>query len=172
MKKNMFYDNNIVLWHSIRIFISLALLLISVNARALTCPGSKDFVHNSGMLWGWSWDLPPRLLEDFTSPSHSWDFYSPYEKDFSPAYPLDAEIYFLSLASSGVTARLYCYYKLTGGESIYIKTDPRYLSADEFARINKSWEKNRTYYGRRTVVGYKCSTTAGAPDKCNVNFSG
>jgi len=162
----------------LRRFVSLVSLLFSVNATALNCPGPQDFVHSNGSLWGWSWDLSPSQRTDFTALSSSWTFYSPYEQNFSPDYPLTVGITWIETnkITGATTARLYCEYTLPSGERLSSVTiSKRNLNKDEFNRIISTWSKgNMALKGGDvlySIVKYDCSTTAGAPEKCSVNFS-
>jgi hypothetical protein len=166
-----------ILHYYLRVFISLGILLFSVNAAALTCPGPQDFVHDTtNTLWGWSWGLRSNRLADFTSPYHSWTWYSPYDQDFLSDYPLKAGIYFLNTIADGVEeARFYCEYELAGGELMEVHTpEIKHFSKEEFTRIKNTWERRLRDFGggetSYTKLGYECSTTAGTADKCSVNF--
>jgi len=167
----IFYKNKISnkLTLCLKICTCLASLFISLKAAAFACPGSGDFEHKKGLLWGWSWGLRPNhdinpnfsfIYDDFLDLRS--DFRSPLEQEFLPSYPLTVTLYLKesNLYSNKITLR--CHYELPGSGftllSSYKQTS--LIELDKITHSN-SWKK-------RGVWKRQCSTTAGTPDQCSI----
>ncbi len=165
---------NKIVWHTLQIFVGLTLLLCSMTATAISCPGSEDFMHVSG-LWGWSWGLRPGH-EDFISLPGNPPLWTPKENDFSPNYPLSLGVYFITIdvATHTAVALLYCTYTLSDGKVISVQTkEKKQFSLDELNRIAQ-WKTAKTsiVVDRYLITsdGYECSTTAGTANQCSIDL--
>lgn len=140
------------------ILLSLPFIfLLNTTATALSCPSSGDFIHVDGYITGWSWGLRSDSAFNLNGSSSIW---SPKETDFSPSSPLDVDInsVILNLEAGTVSIRFDCYY---AKQDLSTSVKRINISLAELDRISHLWEHD---FG-----SYSCRTTAGEPDRCNIN---